>query len=58
MKSEWAYVGVDRSGAHQPEVFVMAAIESQNIDHPHESRPYKAHGHMDVITFGDFTMGK
>lgn len=36
----------------------MAAVESQSIDHPHETRPYKAHGHMDVVTFGDFTMGK
>ena len=36
----------------------MAAIESQSIDHPHETRPFQAHGHMDVVTFGDFTMGK
>jgi hypothetical protein len=36
----------------------MAAIESRNIDKPHETRPYQAHGHMDVITLGDFTLGK
>ena len=28
----------------------MAALEAQNIDQPHETRPYKAHGHMDVVT--------
>jgi quercetin dioxygenase-like cupin family protein len=42
----------------QQEVFVMAAVESQSIDQPHESRPFRAHGHMDVITLADFTMGK
>ena len=31
----------------------MATLEAQNIDKPHESRPYKAHGHMDVVTLGD-----
>lgn len=36
----------------------MAAIEAQNIDKPHELRPFKAHGHMDVVTLGDFTLGK
>jgi hypothetical protein len=36
----------------------MAAVEYQNIDHPHERRPFRAHGHMDVVTFGDFTIGK
>ncbi len=36
----------------------MAAVESQSIDHPHERRPFQAHGHMDVVTFGDFTIGK
>ena len=29
----------------------------QNIDSPHERREFKAHGHMDVVTLGDFTMG-
>jgi uncharacterized cupin superfamily protein len=36
----------------------MAAVESQNIDSPHETRPFHAHGHMDVVTLGDFTLGK
>jgi hypothetical protein len=36
----------------------MATIESQNFSAPHEIRPFQAHGHMDVITFGDFTLGK
>jgi len=30
----------------------------QNIDSPHERRPFKAHGHMDVVTLGDFTLGR
>ena len=36
----------------------MSAIESQNIDQPHERRPFHDHGHMDVVTLGDFTLGK
>ena len=36
----------------------MAGIESQSIDHPHETRPFHAHGHLDVVTLGDFTLGK
>ena len=30
----------------------------QNIDKPHETRPYHDHGHMDVVTLGDFTLGR
>ena len=30
----------------------------QNIDKPHETRPYRAHGHMDVVTLGEFTLGR
>ncbi len=30
----------------------------QSIDNPHETRPFKAHGHMDVVTIGDFTLGR
>ncbi len=30
----------------------------QNISTPHESRPFVGHGHMDVITLGDFTLGR
>jgi hypothetical protein len=29
-----------------------------NIDQPHERRPFAAHGHMDVVTMGDFTLGR
>ena len=36
----------------------MASIDSQNIASPHETRPFQAHGHMDVVTLGDFTLGK
>jgi EutQ-like cupin domain len=32
--------------------------EKLSIDTPHESRPYTAHGHMDVVTLGDFTLGR
>jgi len=32
--------------------------QKQSIDSPHETRPFKAHGHMDVVTLGDFTMGR
>ena len=30
----------------------------QNIETPHERRPFKDHGHMDVITLGNFTIGR
>jgi hypothetical protein len=33
-------------------------MASQSIDSPHETRPFAAHGHMDVVTLGDFTLGK
>src|ERR1051325_6480817 len=36
----------------------MAAIESRNIESPHETRPFQSHGHLDVVTLGDFTLGK
>ena len=26
--------------------------EKLNIETPHERRPFKAHGHMDVVTLG------
>ena len=32
--------------------------ETQNIDTPHERRPFKDHGYMDVVTLGDFTIGR
>ena len=31
--------------------------DKQNIDTPHERRPFHEHGHMDVVTLGDFTLG-
>jgi mannose-6-phosphate isomerase-like protein (cupin superfamily) len=36
----------------------MNSIESRSIEDPHERRPFQAHGHMDVVTLGDFTLGK
>jgi len=36
----------------------MTASETRNIEQPQETRPFKAHGHMDVITLGDFTLGR
>ena len=35
----------------------MPTSQARSIDQPHETRPFKAHGHMDVITLDDFTMG-
>jgi len=35
-----------------------ATIDTHNIDAPDETRPFKAHGHMDVVTMGDFTLGR
>lgn len=36
----------------------MTTFEARNIGQPHESRPFRAHGQMDVVTLGDFTLGK
>ena len=36
----------------------MASLDSQNIAAPHETRQFKAHGHIDVVTLGNFTLGK
>jgi hypothetical protein len=36
----------------------VASIDSQNIGTPHETRPFRAHGQMEVVTVGDFTLGK
>jgi hypothetical protein len=30
----------------------------RNIATPHETRPFKDHGHMEVITLDDFTVGR
>ncbi len=32
--------------------------DKQNIESPHETRPFQDHGHMDVVTLGDFTLGR
>jgi hypothetical protein len=31
---------------------------THNIDTPNERRPFKDHGHMDVVTLGGFTLGR
>jgi hypothetical protein len=36
----------------------MTASATRSIDEPQETRPFKAHGHMDVITLADFTLGR
>ncbi len=33
-------------------------METRNIDSPDETRPFQAHGKVDVVTLGDFTLGK
>ena len=33
-------------------------MEQRSIDDPNETRPYAAHGQMDVVTLGDFTLGR
>jgi len=37
---------------------IAMSTSTRNIDTPHETRPFQAHGHMDVVTLGDFTMGR
>ena len=32
--------------------------DTHSIETPHERRPFRAHGHMDVVTLGDFTLGR
>jgi uncharacterized cupin superfamily protein len=36
----------------------MAGTEKRNIDEPDETRKFQANGHMDVVTLGDFTLGR
>jgi mannose-6-phosphate isomerase-like protein (cupin superfamily) len=31
---------------------------TKNIDTPHERRNFKDHGYLDVVTLGDFTIGR
>ena len=33
-------------------------MEQRSIDDPNETRPYAAHGQMEVVTLGDFTLGR
>jgi hypothetical protein len=32
--------------------------DKQNIEAPHERRPFQDHGYMDVVTLGAFTLGR
>jgi hypothetical protein len=34
------------------------ASHTQSIDSAHETRPFVGHGHVDVVTLGDFTLGR
>jgi hypothetical protein len=36
----------------------MAAMDKRSIETPDETRTFHAHGHVDVVTLGDFTLGK
>ena len=36
----------------------MATLEKHNFDAPHETRPFAARGHMDVVTLGGFSVGR
>ncbi len=36
----------------------MTQMETRNIDAPDETRTFQAHGHVDVVTLGDFTLGR
>ena len=36
----------------------MSTSQKHSIDTPQETRPFKGHGHMDVVTLGDFTLGR
>ncbi|MGZ4632443.1 MAG: cupin domain-containing protein [Actinomycetes bacterium] len=33
-------------------------VQMRNIDAPDETRKFQAHGHLDVITLDDFTLGR
>jgi hypothetical protein len=36
----------------------MATLEKRNIDAADEQRPFRAHGHADVVHLGDFFLGR
>ena len=36
----------------------MTSLQRRNIDTPDETRPFKEHVHAEVVTIGDFTVGR
>ena len=36
----------------------MATLQQRNFDDPHETRPFVAHGRMDLITLDGFSVGR
>lgn len=36
----------------------MATLETRSIGSPDETRKFQANGYMEVVTLGDFTLGK
>lgn len=36
----------------------MTMLIKQNFEQPHETRNFKANGHVDVVTLGSFTIGR
>ncbi len=36
----------------------MVMLEKRKIGAPDETRKFQAHGHVDVVTIGDFTLGR
>jgi hypothetical protein len=36
----------------------MAQLETRNIELADETRKFQANGHLDVVTIGDFTLGR
>lgn len=36
----------------------MSRLETRNIDVAHETRKFQANDHVDVVTLGNFTLGR
>ena len=36
----------------------MTTLHRNNINQPHETRKFRAHGYVEVVTLGDFTLGR
>lgn len=36
----------------------MTTLHKKNINQPNETRKFKANGHVDVVTLGEFTLGR